>query len=623
MAILQNSPFISGFPPQANPVQPFIGGPVSPGVLGGVTAKGQPQQGLIGAIGNNQPIQTPGQIRGLATSNAFNQAPVGAQTLMQERVTGGVKPTGQNFDPRSGGITQPQTIGAQEGPVSAQPQFGLAGSEQALMAGQGAGISALEQGQAGALNTLGLGQQLSQQQLGQGRDLLLGGAQAGVGQVQQGLGGALGQLGLGQQALGGNFGASAVNVDPNTGQPLFQQAAAGVGAFSPAGLQAQGLQSALSGAQGQEAFNQALINSPVQQFLREQGEQSRINQAAATGGLGGGEVQKELARFGQGLAGTQLQQQIQNLGALSGQGLQAAGQQGQFLSQAGQQQGNLASQNAQLGTQANLASAANRLQQAGQQANLFGQGAQAFQRAGETGANILGQATGQAANLFGQGAGLTGQFAGQGAGIQSGLGQQAANIFTGTGQNLAQGRTQAGRDLAGQIGQSTSALANLQQQQSSGVSDILGQGGSNIANLLSGAGQLTAQQQTQLAQLLSNLAVGEGSQIAGAQQGIGQAQAGGIQGRADALGGTITDAAKLAAFFSDKRLKKNIKKLTEKAGVNIYSWDWNGLLGLTGKAIGVLAQEVEKLIPNSVIETDTGYKAVNYKIVQEHINASI
>lgn len=391
-------------------------------------------------------------------------------------------------DPRAFQPTvQPTNQVAQ--PVN-QPQFGLAGSEQALQAGLGAGVSALEQAQQGALGTLGAGQNIAQQQLQQGVN-----------------------------ALGGNFSAAASQVDPNTGQPLFQQAAQGVGAFSPAGLQAQNLQSALSGAQGQEAFNQALLNSPVQQFLREQGEQSLINQAAATGGLGGGEVQRELARFGQGLAGTQLQQQIANLQALSGQGLQAAGQQGQFLSQAGQQQGNLAAQNAQLGTQANLASAANRLGAARSQAGLFGQGA-----------------------------GITSALAGQGAGIQSGLGQQAANLFAGTGGQLSQGRLQTGRDLASQIGGTTSALAQLQNQQGSGLSDIIGQGGSNLANLLSGAGQLTAGQQTQLAQLLANIATQSGSNIAGAQQQIGQAQAGGELGRSGAFGNLVGQGLGLTAL---------------------------------------------------------------------------
>ena len=372
-----------------------------------------------------------------------------------------------------------------------QPQYGLAGAEQALNAGMLGGSAALQTGLGQATGTLGRGQQFAQSQLAQGR-----------------------------QALGGNFSASAQRVDPMTGQPMFQQAAQGVGAYSPAGLQAQGMQSALSGAQGQQAFDNAFINSPVQQFLREQGQQSVVNQATALGGLGGGEVQKELTRFGQGLAGTQLQQQIQNLNALSGQGLQAAGQQGQFLSQAGQQQGNLAGMNAQLGTQANIASASNRLNAANNMANLFGQGA-----------NITQALTGQQA------------------GYQIGAGQNIGNLISGTGTNIANARNQAGRDLASQIGQSTSALSRLANQQGSGLSDIIGAGGSTLANLLSNAGNLEAGQQTQLASILSNLATGQGSQLGNIALSQGNAAAQGYLNKGDAIGNIMGNLAGAAGAY--------------------------------------------------------------------------
>lgn len=373
----------------------------------------------------------------------------------------------------SGQALRPGAIGGSlQRPVyqtmAQQPQYGLAGSESALTSALGGSSQALQQGQGQALNTLVLGNQLSQQQLQQGRQAL----------------------------AGGNFGASAQQVDQMTGQPLFQQAAQGVGAYNPAGLQAQGVLAALSGAQGQQAFDQAFTQSPVQKFLQEQGQRAVLNAATATGGLGGGEVQRELTRYGQGLAGTQLQQQIQNLAALSGQGLQAAGQQGQFLSQAGQQQGNLAAQNASLGTQASIASASNRLNAAN---------------------NI--------ANLFGQGAGLTANLAGQGAGYQMNTGQNIANLISGTGGALSSGRLQAGRDIASQIGQSTSALANLVNQQGSGLSDIAGQTGANISNLLAQAGTGDAQSQMALAQLLANISTGQGSQLSNIYQNSGNTQA--------------------------------------------------------------------------------------------------
>ncbi len=452
------------------------------------------------------------------------------------------------------GQMQPQVI-----PQPPQQQFGLSGAEQALRAGTQAGVSALSQGQNQALNTLQFGNQFAQDQLQQGVN-----------------------------ALGGDFSASAASVDPMTGRPMFQQAAEGVGAFSPAGLQAQGLQSALSGAQGQEAFNQALLNSPVQQFLREQGERAVVNQATATGGLGGGEVLRELTQFGQGLAGTQLQQQIANLQNLSGQGLQAAGQRGQFLSQAGQQQGQLAGQNAQLATQANLASARNSL-------------AAAQQKAG----------------LFGQGAGIGANLAGQGAGMQFGAGQNVANLLSGAGGDIAGMRFQTGRDMASQIGQSASALSKLAEQQGSGLSDIIGGGSSNLANLISGSGQFDANQQAQLGQILANLSVGAGSNAAGLQSEVGKAEFGAQMAAKEDKQQTIGAIAGIvASMFSDERLKDNVELIGKQGDYNVYSWTYNddipdkSLVGV--RAVGVMAGEVEKINPSAVTKHESGYKMVNY-----------
>ncbi|MCP3702052.1 MAG: hypothetical protein GY954_03865, partial [Alteromonas sp.] len=179
------------------------------------------------------------------------------------------------------GAVQAQPVGGAVpfNPVAQQPvpQYGLAGAEQAARAGMQGGVQALQTGQNRAMGMLHGGNQFAQNQLGQARGLLGGALAGGMSQLQQGATGALGQLQAGQGALSGSFGASAGSVDPRTGQPLFQQAAQGVQAYSPTGLQAQKLQAALSGVGGQEAFDQALIESPAQKFLREQGERSIVN----------------------------------------------------------------------------------------------------------------------------------------------------------------------------------------------------------------------------------------------------------------------------------------------------------------------------------------------------------
>jgi len=433
----------------------------------------------------------------------FAQPQQGALTGQPTTVGGGIL---------GGSVGQPpQQIQPQQQFQQPQQQFGLAGSESALRGGLTGGLNAIQQGTGSALGTLQFGQGVAQGQLqdaiGQSLGLISRGGAGANAQIQQGV-----------SALGGDFSAQAQNVDPLTGQPLFQQAAAGVDRFSGAGLQAQQLQAALSGIGGQAAFDQALLDSPQQQLIRQRQQEALANQSAAFGGLGSGQFQIELQQLGQAQAAQQVQQQIANLSALSGQGLQAAGQAGAFLGQAGQQQGQLASTNAQLGTQANLASAANLLGARRSQADLLGRGA------GIT-AQLAGQGAGIAAQLGGQGAGISAQLAGQGAGFQQQEGLASSGLLSGTGQLVSSGRLQAGRDIAGQIGSTTSQLSQLAAQQGAGLSDIIGAGGINLANIQSQAGLTSAQQQSQLAQLLSNLSTGQGSQLSNLALGAGNAQA--------------------------------------------------------------------------------------------------
>ena len=81
----------------------------------------------------------------------------------------------------------------------------------------------------------------------------------------------------------------------------------------------------------------------------------------------------------------------------------------------------------------------------------------------------------------------------------------------------------------------------------------------------------------------------------------------------------------LAYSTSDRRLKENITpiehavdKVERITGVN---FDWKELTeeekiyihGNEGHDIGVIAQEIEKVLPNAVTTRDSGYKAVNYE----------
>mgnify|MGYP003636221155 CR=1 FL=1 len=295
---------------------------------------------------------------------------------------------------------------------------GLYGSENAQQAGLTSALSALNEGM-----------------------------DTGTGYIQRGVDQASGQYDAGAAGIGAA--AQQARGDISTG---FNDAQGYLDPYRQGGQQAQGSLESLSGARGQDAFNQAYTDNPYTQFLQEQGNRSVLAGAAATGGLGGGNVQKELTRFGQGLAGQGLQQQIGNLQYLTGQGANAASQSSNLAMGRGQALG---------GVSTNAAS------QQAQQGNLSGN---AYMQGGQSMGNMA-----------------------------YGTGQQAANYGFQTGQNLAQGRTRAGEMLAGQMANTTQGLAGLANQQGQDISGVYGNYASNLAPLLTQAGL----SQAQIMQILS------------------------------------------------------------------------------------------------------------------------
>jgi Chaperone of endosialidase len=73
------------------------------------------------------------------------------------------------------------------------------------------------------------------------------------------------------------------------------------------------------------------------------------------------------------------------------------------------------------------------------------------------------------------------------------------------------------------------------------------------------------------------------------------------------LGGAALSAA---AMMSDRRLKKNIKALgTYLKGIPLYEFEY---LWSKAKYIGVMADEVKKVMPQAVIRHESGFDMVNY-----------
>lgn len=96
-------------------------------------------------------------------------------------------------------------------------------------------------------------------------------------------------------------------------------------------------------------------------------------------------------------------------------------------------------------------------------------------------------------------------------------------------------------------------------------------------------------------------------QAASGNANAGNAANSGMMGGLMQLGGTLA-----SSYFSDRRLKTNIKHIGKTAGgLNVYSYDY-----VWGEpSIGVMADEVEH-IPGAVMTHSSGYKMVDYSKVQ-------
>ena len=88
------------------------------------------------------------------------------------------------------------------------------------------------------------------------------------------------------------------------------------------------------------------------------------------------------------------------------------------------------------------------------------------------------------------------------------------------------------------------------------------------------------------------------------------AQTANNQSGAMGLLGTGLQAASMFGF-SDRRLKKNIRKIgtMHKGKVNVYEFEYRGS---DKREIGVMAQEVKKIYPDAVKRHESGYLMVNY-----------
>lgn len=148
---------------------------------------------------------------------------------------------------------------------------------------------------------------------------ILGGA------IISGVGGYFAQKAAAEEAAGAQRHAS----ESAIAEQRRQQAEAErlLAPYMQAGQGALGQQQALLGLGGPEAQKAAisqLEQSPQFQALVQQGEEGILQNASATGGLRGGNTQAALAQFRPAMLSQLIQQQMAQLGGLSGMGQQAS-----------------------------------------------------------------------------------------------------------------------------------------------------------------------------------------------------------------------------------------------------------------------------------------------------------
>lgn len=93
------------------------------------------------------------------------------------------------------------------------------------------------------------------------------------------------------------------------------------------------------------------------------------------------------------------------------------------------------------------------------------------------------------------------------------------------------------------------------------------------------------------------------------------------------VSGSVNVTGDITAYHtSDARLKDNVTPIADALSkvkqIGGYEFDWNNNSEHSGHDVGVIAQEIEKVLPEVVAERDNGYKAVRYeKIVALLIEA--
>ena len=192
------------------------------------------------------------------------------------------------------------------------------------------------------------------------------------------------------------------------------------------------------------------------------------------------------------------------------------------------------------------------------------------------------------------------------------LGQQemVANLMQ-QGYNQAQAQTMAqlgmGQQAALSGAQGMMQLGGLEQMTNQAELDALYQ-------------EFLREQNLPLQQLGALSAAAGGAQIP-MSSSTTQSSRPGFAGILGAVGAAGQGIAALGAL-SDRRLKRNIRKVGQRGDVTFYQWEWNELgqkLAPGHPTEGVIADELERVHPDFVAVGPHGFKMVDYAGLQERL----
>jgi len=200
------------------------------------------------------------------------------------------------------------------------------------------------------------------------------------------------------------------------------------------------------------------------------------------------------------------------------------------------------------------------------------------------------------------------------------FGNQAAAQNTGNAANLAAFGNQ-GVNQQFQQGLANAQLGNQAQQQGFQQQAYNQMQPINVINALRSGSQV----QNPSYAATPQQAVTGGADILGATQAGYNAQLANVNAQNAASGGFMSGLMGLggaalsnpAIFTSDINAKENITKIGSlNNGLNLYTYNYkNGYDLPEGRQVGVIAQEVEKVMPEAVVEMNNGFKGVNYAML--------